>query len=618
MGLLLTFFLWQTRNLPEFSSDNDEGVYLLTARMLTSGHQLYTDIFFVHPPLFVYLVAAAFVLTETSVAVGQIVAIACATVGLLAVALATRELSGETSSIIAVVLLGIAPRFYHYSRAILLDLPCVSLATLAIAFSLYYLRSGKPRWLMFTGLALTASYLTKLLLLPTIFPIFLSSFLYARSRTFQTQWYTKLLGDIFLLAVSIALPLALCFFVFDPQAMYNNLVDFHLQRIKTYDVDIISNGWKILTYLRSNYGLSILAVWGSLRLLKKRSSNALVVLTWLLAITATLLRLSPLYLHYLDTLLFPMAILGGTAFGDWFESLQSISRHRTASLLPLFLGSCALAAFLFSLPEIVRENREPLPTHREKEEADAMHFLTKVTLPGDFIITDNQFVAFLTDREVPPNLVDTSWMRLRTGQLTSDELIATMRKYQPQAVVFMTERIRSMRPEYAKRVESNYLLRRSWDITYQIWYVKRVESPSQIEHPRLVRLGDQISLLGYNINGSPVKADQVLRLTLYWKAAEKVENNYTVFTHLLNNDGLSVGQKDNPPVNGFYPTSTWKKDEIITDRYAIPLAADLPSGQYQIEIGMYDFDTGVRLPAFDEKGHSLGDSILLGNVEIIH
>jgi len=314
-------------------------------------------------------------------------------------------------------------------------------------------------------------------------------------------------------------------------------------------------------------------------------------------------------------MLFPMAILGGTALGDWVESLQSMSRHRTTSLLSLFLGSCALVAFLFNLPEIVKDNKEPLPTRWEKEVTDATYFLTKVTLPGDFIITDNQLVAFLADREVPPNLVDTSWVRMQTGQLTSDELIATTRRYQPQAVVFMTERIRSTAPEYEKWIESNYLLRRSWDNSYQIWYVKRVESPRQIEHPLSARLGDQISLLGYSTNGLPVKASQVLRLTLYWKATERVENDYTVFTHLLNNDGLVVGQKDNPPVGGFYPTSTWEM-EIITDRYAIPLAADLPSGQYQIEIGMYDFDTGIRLPAFDEKGRGLGDSILLGNVKV--
>jgi 4-amino-4-deoxy-L-arabinose transferase-like glycosyltransferase len=160
--------------------------------MLTSGQQLYTDISLVHPPLFIYSIAA-FALTETSVAVGRIVAIAYATVGLLAVALTIEELRGGISSIIAMITLSIAPRFYHYSGTVLLDLPYISLATLSIVFSLYYRRLGKPRWLMLTGLTLVASYLTKLLLLPTFFPIVLALFLHARSRTLQTQWYSKLL-----------------------------------------------------------------------------------------------------------------------------------------------------------------------------------------------------------------------------------------------------------------------------------------------------------------------------------------------------------------------------------------------------------------------------------------
>jgi hypothetical protein len=63
-------------------------------------------------------------------------------------------------------------------------LPCISLATLPIVFSLYYRRLGKPRWLMLTGLTLVASYLTKLLLLPTFFPIVLALFLLAADLSF--------------------------------------------------------------------------------------------------------------------------------------------------------------------------------------------------------------------------------------------------------------------------------------------------------------------------------------------------------------------------------------------------------------------------------------------------
>jgi len=263
-GLLLIFFLLQTRNLPGFSWSYwsyDEGVHLLAARMLASGYQLYTDIFLVHPPVLIYSIAAAFALTETSATIGRIVAIAYATIGLVAVALTTRELRGDLSSIVAVILLGIAPRFHHYSRVIHLDIPCMSLATLAVAFSLYYLRSRKLRWLMLTGLALAASYLTKLLLLPTIFPIFLTLFLHIRIRN-SIRWYSELLRDTFFLAVSIALPLALCLIVFDPQTMYDRLLKYHIVGMETvvfkntYGIGIISN------YLRSNWGFLILAIWG--------------------------------------------------------------------------------------------------------------------------------------------------------------------------------------------------------------------------------------------------------------------------------------------------------------------------------------------------------------------
>ena len=53
--------------------------------------------------------------------------------------------------------------------------------------------------------------------------------------------------------------------------------------------------------------------------------------------------------------------------------------------------------------------------------------------------------------------------------------------------------------------------------------------------------------------------------------------------------------------------------EIIIDEYDIPIQIDAPLGQYMLEIGMYQLETGQRL---EVRGgpEGEGDRILLGKV----
>ena len=131
-----------------------------------------------------------------------------------------------------------------------------------------------------------------------------------------------------------------------------------------------------------------------------------------------------------------------------------------------------------------------------------------------------------------------------------------------------------------------------------------------IDHPSEVNLGGKVRLLGYSLQ-SGFRPGEDIHLTLFWQALAKMDQNYTVFTHLVDGEGRLWGQKDNPPVDGFYPTSQWEEGEIVRDQYDIPISPDAPPGEYQLEVGMYLAETGERLPVFDGEGQALGDKILL-------
>jgi hypothetical protein len=81
---------------------------------------------------------------------------------------------------------------------------------------------------------------------------------------------------------------------------------------------------------------------------------------------------------------------------------------------------------------------------------------------------------------------------------------------------------------------------------------------------------------------------------------EPVEEEYTVFVHLLGQHDRVIAQRDAPPGLGAYPTSRWMPGRMITDPYllALPEAAYAPD-QAVWEVGLYKAQTGQRLPTSD-------------------
>jgi hypothetical protein len=136
----------------------------------------------------------------------------------------------------------------------------------------------------------------------------------------------------------------------------------------------------------------------------------------------------------------------------------------------------------------------------------------------------------------------------------------------------------------------------------------------KIQHPLEADLGGQVRLLGYTIQ-SGFHPGNTIHLTLFWQALAKMDQDYIVFTHLVDGEGRLWGQKDNPPVDGFYPTSQWEEGEIVRDQYDIDISPDAPLGEYRIEVGMYLAETGERLPVVDPSEQEAG-RVLIGEIQV--
>jgi 4-amino-4-deoxy-L-arabinose transferase-like glycosyltransferase len=144
----------------------------------------------------------------------------------------------------------------------------------------------------------------------------------------------------------------------------------------------------------------------------------------------------------------------------------------------------------------------------------------------------------------------------------------------------------------------------------------QMDPPSGIGHPMSLRVGDVVRFLGYDLDALEVGAGGSLRLTLYWQAISQMDTSYTVFNHLIDDEGRIWGQKDGIPGNGSLPTSSWLAGEYVIDEYEIPVQEDTPPGAYLIETGMYNLATMGRLRVFDKEGRETGDRILLEDTPV--
>jgi hypothetical protein len=147
----------------------------------------------------------------------------------------------------------------------------------------------------------------------------------------------------------------------------------------------------------------------------------------------------------------------------------------------------------------------------------------------------------------------------------------------------------------------------------------RREPPSidalDIEKSLEVNLGNRVQLLGYNVESGFRPGDNI-HLTLFWQCLEEMKQSYTVFTHLVDAGDNIVAQKDNPPVDGFYPTTKWEVGEIVRDQYDLGIPPEVPSGEYQLNVGMYLAETGARLNVLEDGVPLLDNQILLQPVVV--
>ncbi len=601
--------------------DADEGIQLVQAQLMGQGYRLYSDIWLDQPPGVPLSLLAGFRVFGESVESGRLVVLLYGLLGLAAVAsLAAgicvsarrdritgtyltgfQNLSGLLNPGIAAVaaplLMALAPNFFWLARSVSHDIPSVSLATLAVALALIYGHTGRARWLFLAGVFLSGGLWLKLT--AALYSAPLAAF--ALPGVWRAPNRVREAGrGMAALAVGLLLVGAPFLLFFDVRGFMAQALATPLAARDVWPNRTPEYAQWLLEYMTvENLGVTALAVVGAWTLLRRRSYAGLVMLGWLALTALVLVNQRPLFAkHHFMLFLFPLVALAAVGVAGVWDSLRA---PRQSGAVSVAVTLAALALIAVRAPGQASDLGDLIDPGPYRSLLAAADWVKTHTTPTDIIVADPPMIAFRAGRTQIPWLAAQSSKRIETGQLTNEEAIATVAKYNPPAIVLWNGRLDRL-DGYMAWIKARYVpaMREKDRVLYRRF------DPAEIQHPQSARLGDAADLLGYALATDGKKVN----LTLYSRAIAGQDIDYTVFAHLVDASGKGYGQSDGQPEHGVSPASTWDPGQIIVDERSITLPPDAPS-ELWLQVGMYDLASGARLPVTVDGQRVEGDYVQL-------
>ena len=324
----------------------------------------------------------------------------------------------------------------------------------------------------------------------------------------------------------------------------------------------------------------------------------------------------PRYLIYVVP---PLCVLLAAMAGGAASALPRVRR------VALALGwvSVALTGVLWA-PALAANYFDPAVA-RDDVRAATRH-VVEALAPGDVVVMsrDNFAVRYYYPMFTQQHPVSrTQWLAMPAGLhgvLTDDaQLIDAINEFQPDRVRLLLWQDHVVDPQSI--VESTL-----WPHGYQVgeYNFASIRLPLyRLTHLPVKSIpwqsvsavfGDQLALTGFWASAQAFAGDWFY-VVLRWHVLRTPATDYRVFVHVLDADGRLRFQKDKQPLNALLPTSRWMAGQTMRDAYATVAPPDLPVGDYQIVMGVYDA-SGARLPVRSSRATEAGDAVLLGVLRV--
>jgi hypothetical protein len=265
-----------------------------------------------------------------------------------------------------------------------------------------------------------------------------------------------------------------------------------------------------------------------------------------------------------------------------------------------------------------------MPETRPESFDDEIRLLTSLTGPSEFVIVDEPSVAFQARRLVPPNLVDTSMVRIRSRSLDADDVIAAAQQSDVRALFLFSDGLRTLKP-FSTWVDDEFVaikinerrngkdravyLRRDSDLDDA-----RTQLERTLDRPSEATFGGQLRLLGYATERGEARPGGSLTVTLGWQALTAPGVDYSVVTVLKDKNGQPVEQNQRGLGGGGEGTAAWEAGRWVFRTSTLAIKERTPPGEYTLAVGLYDSKARKLLPV--DGAASADDTVSLGTIQV--
>jgi 4-amino-4-deoxy-L-arabinose transferase-like glycosyltransferase len=613
LGLCLLALAAYLYHLDTWRMNDDDGAHLYQAWRMSEGEVPYRDFLSSQMPVFLYAgTALARVFGPSAFAVRASSACLMVAAGWLIFLLA-RRVAGNLTGLLSMIVFLLHPDVYEQGRFFLSEAYMLVFAVLGL-YAFIVAREREPgRWYALSGVAFALSTLSKLF---SLLPLggcllylcweFLTD---ARHRRRSLSSGAILLGTwlgvmmLVLGGLSLAVP-----------NLFDALIGHHLrQGTQLTQLQVVSKGLALFAGYLRHYPLFLVpALFAAVREVLRRGRGA--VFAWQVPTALAFLLLSRELGHrHLMILLPSLAALFALALEPWLVR----RRELLTAVAVVWIG---LTLLPWTIADVRRARQVDTWT------GPVVDYIQSHTGEDDVIISDYPSLNFFAQRRGTYSSGEISHVTTTNGRITGAGLRQEIVVGQVKMVIvdegLVSGHQLTYLPDYPalrRYLRAHYqtldVLARAEQRLRVYWTdapPTTTADPLHIQHPLQVELGETVRLLGYDLPTTAVHAGEALPLTLYWASDRPTSIRWSVFVHLLDDEGQVRGQHDKQPQDGVYPTDRWSGGEVVDDEYIIAVAPDAPPGEYRLEVGMYNWMTGERLAVLDPNRRSIiEDRILL-------
>ncbi|HEX6819638.1 MAG TPA: glycosyltransferase family 39 protein [Ktedonobacterales bacterium] len=527
LAILAGALLLRILPLGVFSTEYDEGVYWLSLRAMAQGHALYSSIYYAQPPFFLLSIYPIFVLLGQTLVAARFVVALYSLLGIVALYLIGKGLGGRYVGLIAALVLAVDPVYLLISRTLDAEAPAIALMLVGIALGVEALpRRGRARQVVIalSGVILGLATMTKLFAVVGVVPIALllawPGVVRVGARPFDQQRHhaqrSRLLHAgvhrtpvrdaargalvdswpelaVLLAGFVVACAVVLAPFLGSTSALYSQAIGLHLDAAHTLNQGIGYNLTTIAGQMRGLTGEPFAVLWLLLAAVTfpfwRRSPIAMVVVVWGLASLLVLAAQQPLFEHHIALLAPPVALLAALLV-YWSMPLGKLGRVKRAGATTRTLRALAqptvllyAALILLGASLVVNligsaQQIQAAIAYPATQQVLTSFDLGTSSVPGEPVVTDDPYLAGLAGRTLPPQLIDTSLVRIRTGSLTAMQVEDIVTSQGIHVILFENGRLDAV-PGLRAWVQQNFAVSKDYG-GGRVLYVKRPPPPVNV------------------------------------------------------------------------------------------------------------------------------------------